>query len=247
MRAFRYDGAVILLLVLAQLTTAPEFQSGPGFQKNQSATSVDGTSHVSAEQAQTNGALRAMLEGVAGYGEGVKLLAGGQLAEGRAWFEKRGLKPGVATALYLEGMVDEAGGMLKGERGWAVGLVAEMALTSPQHVGVALEMVKREMEREPGVAAWPYYAARLDRDGDVKRRVELLERAAGLDAKGTRALLELARLETGEKAVKALEQAREREPGNAMIHYRLATAYRAAGQAEAARESMRKFRELQGK
>ncbi|MEJ7606903.1 MAG: hypothetical protein WKF37_11690 [Bryobacteraceae bacterium] len=76
-----------------------------------------------------------------------------------------------------------------------------------------------------------------------------LNRAAAMDVKGTRALIELARQHTiaarNSAAVHALREALRRDDTLAVAHYRLGQLYRAAGRKQLSQQHLQRYRELQ--
>ena len=235
---------MFLILLLAQVTAPPEFQSTGAFQSSPTAAAVDGTTHTAAEQARINNEIVRRLKALAGHDEGARLVDAKLYGAAEAAFRKRGQTAGVAVSLYLNGKTAAA---------------TELLLAAPR----SLELLPFLAEMGEGsrvapaireiAAAHPssgealYYSARFtEPKADA---VRLLEKAAALDTKDTRALLELARLHGDDrsKAIVALEEALARDPSLAAAHYRLAALYRAIGEIEKSRVHMEAFRKSGGR
>jgi tetratricopeptide (TPR) repeat protein len=231
-----------LLLLLAQVTAPPEFQSTATFQTSAGAATVDGTTHTAAEQARIDGEIVRRLKALAGHEEGARLIDAKLYGAAEAVFRKRGQVAGVAVALYLNGKTAAATeALLAAPRSLALlPFLAEMG-EGPAVAGAIREIAAAN----PSSGEALYYAARVTEPrGEA---VRLLEKAAALDGKDTRALLELARLHGDDrpKAIAALEGVLARDPAMAAAHYRLASLYRAVGDVEKSRMHMEAFRKSQ--
>lgn len=237
----------LLVPLYAQVDAPPEFQSGGKFQKD-SATAVDGTSHASPEQTAVHAALLARLRQLPGH-EGGALLLDAKLPGAAAdWFRTRGLPIGVAVSQFHRGRGEESAAiLLRLPRDLTVlPFLGEMALSAP-----AVAAIREIANANPDNAEAQYYLARglLRQPGySLSEVVRLLEKAANLDLRDTRALLELGRVHTAEgqsaAAVAALVSALARDPDLAAAHYRLASLYRARSEPEKARAHAEAFNRL---
>ena len=119
-----------------------------------------------------------------------------------------------------------------GEGPIVAGAIREIAAADPANA-----------EADPANAEALFYLARVTEP--KAEAVRLLEKAAALDTKDTRALLELARLHGDDRptAIAALEAVLARDGSIAAAHYRLASLYRAAGDIEKSRSHMEAFRQ----
>lgn len=231
---------MVLILLLAQVTAPPEFQSTATFQTSAGAATVDGTTHTAAEQARINGEIVRRLKALEGHEEGARLVDSKLYGAAEAAFRKRGQVAGVAVALYLNGKTAAATeALLAAPRSLALlPFLAEMG-EGPLVAGAIREIASTHLSSGEAL----FYLARVaPRDEAVR----LLEKAAALDLKDTRALLELARLHGDDraKAIAALEGVLARDPSMAAAHYRLASLYRAAGDVEKSRKHMAAFQGL---
>lgn len=230
-----------LLLLLAQVTAPPEFQSTATFQTGPGAATVDGTTHTAAEQARINGEIVRRLKALAGHEEGARLIESKLYGAAETVFRKRGQTAGLAVALYLTGKTAAATeALLAAPRSLALlPFLAEMA-EGPLVAGAIREIAVANPESGEAL----FYLARVTEP--KAEAVRLLEKAAALDLKDTRALMELARMHGDDrpKAIAALEAVLARDTSMAAAHYRLASLYRAAGDIEKSRAHMEAFRRL---
>ncbi len=243
----------VLSPVRAQITSAPEFKSGPVFQKDRSAATVDGTSHASAEKAQLNAEVLSRLGQLSGYAGGVRLIEGKLLPEAQKWFRDRKLPIGVAVALFFSGQEEESVrqlislGRSNPSSVDIVPILAETALVVPSLTATALQVIEKISANNPSSGESYYYRARLTQDRE-STRIELLKKSIALDPAATAPLIELSRVYTGmgdrPAAIEALEKVLTLKPGSSIAHYRLASLYRAMGQHEKASSHLAAFQKL---
>jgi tetratricopeptide (TPR) repeat protein len=238
----------------AQITSAPEFKSGPVFQKDRSAATVDGTSHASAEKAQLNAEVLSRLRQLSGYAGGVRLIEGKLLPEAQKWFRDQKLPIGVAVTLFFSGQEEEGVrqlisiGRSNPSSVEIVPFLAETALVVPSLTATALEVIEKISAKNPSSSEAYYYRARLTRNQE-SASIELLKKSIALDPAATAPLIELSRIytRTGDRpaAIEALEKVLVLKPDTSIAHYRLASLYRAMGQHEKASSHMAAFQKLQ--
>lgn len=244
-------------LALAQIGTPPEFQSNGTFQKSGAAATVDGTSHASAERTQINAGILERLRRLPGHADGVRLIENRMLAAALELFKSQQLPIGIAAAAFLNGRPEASGAQLLALAkqhpddltitpflGETVGSVPALA---PQF----LQTIQAAAAAHPQNAEVQYYLGRALLKQIPARNAEaipLLRRAADLDAKDTRALLELGReytaLEKRTEAIAVLEEALRRDNTLSAAHFRLAGLYRANKQPEKSREHLQQFQKL---
>ncbi len=245
-------------LALAQITKPPEFQSSTKVQTGAAAATVDGTSHVAVEQARIDEELVSRLRKLPGHGEGIRLIEAKLLPVATEHFLKNNQPIGAAVTKYLSGMAEASGKDLvsisrRSPKDLALlPFLGETIGTVPELAEAMLGAVRGIAQAHPESAEAQYYLARSLSKQSTQPRDEmarLLRRAADLDPKDTRALLELARQYTEQEkqreAISTLLELLQRDPNAATAHYRLAGLYRAAGQMEKSREHMRDFQRLQ--
>jgi tetratricopeptide (TPR) repeat protein len=227
------------LLLLAQVLAPPELQSEATFQK--STTAVDGTSHTGAVQTQINAEILRGLRRLEGHGEGLRLIESRLFSAAEALFRRANQPAGLAVALYLNGKAAAAEEVM---------LAAPRDLTMLPFLGEmgtsarTAEAIRVIAQANPANSEANYYLARVTTSRPEAER--LLTKAAELDVRDTRALLELSRLhgEDRPKAIAALESLLLRDPSHAPAHYRLATLYHATGETGKSREHMAAFQKL---
>ncbi len=239
---------------VAQITSAPEFKSGPVFQKDRSAATVDGTSHASAEKAQLNAEVMSRLKQLSGYKGGVRLIEAKLLPAAQKWFRDQKLPIGVAVALFFSGQEAEGVrqllsiGRANTNSVTIVPFLAETALVVPSLIAPALEVIEKISAKNPASSEAFYYRARLIQDQEATS-IELLKKSIALDRAATAPLIEVSRLytRTGDRpaAIEALEKVLALKPDTSIAHYRLASLYRAMGQHEKASSHMAAFQKLQ--
>jgi tetratricopeptide (TPR) repeat protein len=246
---------LIAMLALAQVTNPPEFEENTRFQTGTAATTVDGSSHVSAERAAVNQELVTILRKLPGHDEGVRLIEGQMPAAAQSFFETQRLKIGVAVTLFMAGKAEASAELLVKLANEKTPDPAVLAVLG-ETVGVAKPWSARMLAairklNRPESADGEYYLARALLKQDPPQTAAALthlERSAALDPRATRALLEMARQATAANqraaAIAALEEALRRDERSPAAHYRLAQLYRAAGQAERGREHLKRFEEL---
>lgn len=243
------------MLALAQVTKPPEFDENSKFQTGAVATTVDGSSHVSAERAAVNQELLTILRKLPGYAEGVRLMEGQMLGAAQALFEAKRLKLGVAVTLFMAGNTGASAELLlnqaneKTPNPEVLAILGETVGAAKPFAGRILSAI-RKLNR-PESADGEYYLARALLKQEPPQTAEALthlERSAAMDSRSTRALLETARqaaiANRRPTAIAALEEALRRDEHLAIAHYRLAMLYRAAGQAERSRQHLKRFEEL---
>ena len=244
---------LIFFLALAQINKPPEFEENGKFQTSVAASTVDGSSHVSAERAVVNQELVSILRQLPGYAEGVRLMEGQMPGAAQTFFETKRLKLGVAVTLFMAGKTDASAELLcslvPSKPVGLLPLLGETMGAAPAwsaRILVAISKLAR-----PESADGEYYLARALLKQEPAQPAEArrhLERSVLLGPQSTRALLELARIATaaGERpaAIAALEEALSRDERLSVAHYRLAQLYRAAGQAERGRTHLQRFEEL---
>lgn len=249
----------IAALAFAQLTSPPEFQSGGTFQTTPTSATIDGTSHVSAEQTRIHEELFARLRKLPGHGEGIRLIEARLLPAATGHFREHNQPLGAAVTEYLGGRVEASAkeliGLMRKNPASLVYLpfAGETIGTVPELSGAMLAGIRRIARAHPEHAEAQYYLARaLLKQAAPPPAAEisrLLRRAANLDRTDSRALLDLARLhneqQQGPEAIAALQELLKRDPNLAAAHYRLAGLYRAAGAMEKSREHLQHFQRLQ--
>lgn len=250
-----FDVTLILILALAQITKPPEFEENGKFQTGNAASSVDGSSHVSAERGVVNRELLSLLRKVPAYAEGVSLIERQLPGAAQAEFERKQLQVGVAVSLFLAGKVDASAELLC-SLAEAKRLTPELLPILGETVGASKTWAPRMLARIRGLsneasAESEYYLARAllkQEPAQTAEALSHLQKSAALDPKSTRALLESARQTTAvhqrPAAIALLEEALRRDEKLSVAHYRLAQLYRATGQAERSREHLRRFEEL---
>lgn len=241
----------------AQITAAPEFKSGPVFQKDRSASTVDGSSHASAEKSQLNAEVMSRLKLQIGYEGGIRLIEAKLLPAAQAWFRDHKLPIGAAIALFFSGQESDSVRQLisigRANPGSVTVLpfLAETALIVPSLTAPALEVIEKISSKNPSNSEAYYYRARLIQQGSGEdtKAVELLKKSIALDPAATAPLIELSRIYTkaGDRtaAIEALEKVLALKPDTSIAHYRLASLYRATGQHEKASSHMAAFQKLQ--
>ncbi len=238
-------------LLFGQIGTPPEFQEGAVFQTKPTAGALDGTSHVAADRAQLNETLLNLLRGVAGAGEGVKLIERRMLRAAEELYRRDRMALGLGATLFFLGETDASAEVLCQVRDPAVlPFLGETVGAASGWAERMLTKIKGMAEQAPDNGDAQYYWARalLQQTPErVPEAIMLLERAAKLDQKGTRAWLELGRLSSGKAAIMAFESALERDQNLAMAHYRLAGLYRAAGDFAKSGEHLRKYQQVRSK
>ncbi|GEM_PF-1510722 len=243
--------------VRAQITSAPEFKSGPVFQKDRTAATVDGTSHASAEKTLLNTEVMSRLKQLGGYEGGVRLIEAKLLPAAQAWFHDHKLPIGAAIALFFSGQESESVrqlisiGRANPNSLTALPFLAETALIVPSLTAPALEVIEKISVQNPTNSEAFYYRARLLQQisGEEAKAVDLLKKSIALDPAATAPLIELSRAytKTGDRpaAIVALEKVLALKPDTSIAHYRLASLYRASGQPEKASSHMAAFQKLQ--
>jgi len=241
------------LLLLAQITKPPEFEERSKFETSKSASTVDGSSHVSAERVAVNQELLAILRGLPEYEEGIRLIENQMPGAAETHFRAKRQRLGVAVTLFLAGKTEASSELLcQLVSNRPAGLLAVMGETvgaAPAWSGRMLIAI-RNLAR-PATSAGEYYVARalLKQDppvpGEARRH---LARSAALDPRATAALLETARQAADRaEAIVALEEALRRDERLSVAHYRMAQLYRAAGDLERSRQHLERFEALRGK
>ena len=200
------------------LATAAQFQDAATFQTSGTASSVDGTSHVSAERAETNDRLLALLRAHPAYTAAIShYLAGNAAASASAL---------LAFPANLE-LLPFLGETLTGSP-QLLQRIASIAKANPDSADAAFYYARALVAQDP-----PQLEAALPH----------LRRAADLDPTGTRALIELGRhltnLNRKPEAITALEEALVRDSSLKVAHFRLAQLYRSTGNLEKSREHLR--------
>lgn len=226
-------------LLLAQIGSPPEFQPAESFQTSPAAGSLDGTSHVAAERTQINENLVNLLRAIPEAAEGVKLIENRLLREAERQFRKSGSLEGTAVVLFLLGEVEASAEALSGsDHPRALPLLGETVGAAPAWAPRLLARIEKLAASQPAKADTEFYWARALLQQTPERTHEALshlERAAQLNGKDTRALLELGRLyasrQKNRDAIGAFERALARDSSLAMAHYRLAALYRSQGDA----------------
>ncbi len=248
------------LLSLAQIGKPPEFQESGAFRPGAATGTVDGTSHVAAERSQINNELVVRLRALPpspALREGLRLIDNRLLTAADEHFRNNGLPLAAAVTVFLLGKADASAAAL-----CALATAQPMELTllpllgetvgaAPAYSARMLAQLKRLAAAYPENGEAEYFVARAllkQESAQTAEALPHLERAAALDPKDTRALLELARQHTvaerSPQAIEALEEALRRDPSLATAHYRLVQLYRNAGQLERSREHLQQFQKL---
>ncbi len=241
-------------LLLAQIGSPPEFQPGGAFQTSPAAGSLDGTSHIAAERTQINESLVNLLRAIPEAAEGVKLIENRLLREAELWFRKRGPSEGTAVVLFLTGETEASAEILCAvDHPRALPLLGETVGAAPAWSKRILARIEKLAASQPARADSEFYWARALLQQSPERTSDALphlERAAELDRKETRALLELGRLHAGRQqnpeAVLAFERALARDASQVMAHYRLAALYRSLGDTGKSRRHLDEYQRLKG-
>ncbi len=238
-------------LIFGQIGKPPEFQDGAVFQTPKASGVLDGTSHVAADRAQINETLLRLLRRVTGAGEGVMLLERRMPRAAEELYRRDKMALGLGATLFFLGEVDASAEVFCQVDDPAVlPFLGETAGASSSWAGRILIKIKGLAERMPENGEAQFYWARAllqQAPERVPEALALLERAAKLDQKGTRAWLELGRLSSGTTAIAAFESALARDNDLAMAHYRLAGLYRTAGDLAKSGEHLRKYQQLRAK
>jgi tetratricopeptide (TPR) repeat protein len=224
-------------LLLAQITAPPEFQPPGAFHTNSAAAPLDGSSHVAAERTQINQTLVHLLRAIPQSAPGLKLIDNRLLPEAELYFRNSGPPEGLAVVLFLSGQPAASAEILcQVNRNRALPLLGEIIGAAPAWAARILAQIEKLAPSYPNQADAEFYWARALLQQSPERSAEAvphLRRAASLDPKSTRPLLELGRLfsarQQNTEAVAAFEQALSRDPSLAMAHYRLASLYRSLG------------------
>jgi tetratricopeptide (TPR) repeat protein len=238
----------------AQIGSPPEFQSAGAFQASPTASSLDGTSHIAAERTQINETLIQLLRAVPTATAGVKLIDNRLLREAELHFRKNGPPEGLAVILFLTGETDASAELLCHlDHPRALPLLGETVGAAPTWAKRILTRIETLAATLPPSADSEFYWARAllqQFPEQTAAALPHLERAATLDGKGTRALLELGRLYAGRQqnaeAIHAFERALARDPSLAMAHYRLAALYRSAGDPTNSARHLQEYQRLKG-
>ncbi len=200
------------------LATAAQFQDGAKFQTSGAAGRVDGTSHVSAERAETNERLLALLRVHPVYTAAINHYIAGDANASAADL--------LAFPANLE-VLPFLGETLTGSP-QLIDRIAAIAKAHPQSADAAFYLARALVEQDPP---------------QVEAALPHLRRSADLDQAGTRALIELGRqftnLSRKPEAIAALEEALLRDPTLKVAHFRLAQLFRATGNLEKSREHLR--------
>lgn len=238
-------------LLFGQIGQPPEFQDGSVFQTKPTAGALDGTSHVAADRAQLNETLLNLLRGVAGAGEGVKLIERRMLRAAEDLYRREGAALGLGATLFFLGETAASAEVLCEVNDLAVlPFLGETVGAASGWAGRMLTKIRSMAERLPENGDAQFYWARALLHQTPERIPEalvLLERAAKLDPKGTRSWLELGRLSSGKAAIVAFESALVRDKDLAMAHYRLAGLYRAVGNLVKSGEHLQKYQQVRSK
>jgi tetratricopeptide (TPR) repeat protein len=242
------------VLLLAQIGSPPEFQSSGTFQSSPSAGSLDGSSHVAAERTQINESLVRHLRATPEAAPGIRLIENRLLREAELHFRKHGPAEGTAVVLFLTGETGRSAEILCSiDDPRVLPLLGETVGAAPAWSARLLARIEKLATSHAAPAAAEYYWARallLQAPERTAEAIPHLERAAELDPKATRALLELGRLHAAQhrnqEAVRAFEGALFRDPSLAMAHYRLAALYRAMEDTGRAGLHLREYQRLKG-
>ena len=200
----------------AQITGAPEFKSGPVFQKDRSAATVDGTSHASAEKAQLNAEVLLRLRQLSGYAGGVRQL----ISIGRSNPSSVEIVPFLAeTALVVPSLTASALEVIEKisvkNPSSSEAYYYRARLTQDQE-SASIELLKKSVALDPAATSPLIELSRVyTRTGDRPAAIEALEKVLAL------------------------------KPDTSIAHYRLASLYRATGQHEKASSHMAAFQKLQ--
>lgn len=197
-----------------QIAQPPEFQDKGTFQTSGGARQVDGTTHVSADRAETNARLAELLRGYPAAGPAVEKYLSGDLAGSAAAL--LALPAGLQVLPFLGETVAASPSLLPRLR--------EIAKSNPNDAGAAYYLGRALAL--PGSVPYLRQAASLE----PKNARALVELGRQFANDGKRA-----------EAIAAFESALEREPDSKTAHFRLAQLYRAVGNAEKSREHLRQY------
>lgn len=133
---------------------------------------------------------------------------------------------------------------------YQIGLLYRMYENTPASDSIALQEFESELRINPNDAWSEYRLGRIYlKQQKTEDAISHLRRAVELDETIVPARIVLARaLEVRgdlDEARKQLEAAGKIEPGNATVHYRLASLYKKAGNLAASEEEMRRFQAIQ--
>ena len=245
-------------LARAQIRQTPEFQESPKFQTNPNGRAIDGTSHVSAEREQINTELVSHLRNIPSHADGLRLIDNHMLAAAQQEFRGKGLRLGLAVTQFLLGQEEASAEglcLLAESRPQDLSLAPFLGITSgsvPAYAGRMLALLRTTAAAHPSNGEAQFYLAQALLKQNPPRTAEAIPyllRSVELEAKDTRALMELGRqyTELGQlpKAIAVLEQALARDEKLATAHYRIASLYRLTGKHVKSTEHLLKFQALQ--
>ncbi len=241
-------------LLLAQIGSPPEFQPGGAFQTSPATGTLDGTSHIAAARTQSNESLVNLLRAFPEADEGVKLIENRLLRDAELRFRKSGPPEGLAVVLFMTGETEASAEILCAiDNPRALPLLGETVGAAPAWAKRILARLEKLAASQPTQADTEFYWARALLQQSPERTTDALphlERAAELDGKGARALLELGRLYAGRQqnpeAIRAFERALARDASLIMAHYRLAALYRSTGDTGKSGLHLREYQRLKG-
>ncbi|MFN7542152.1 MAG: hypothetical protein ACK5TN_05105 [Acidobacteriota bacterium] len=249
----RFAGLLALpALLLAQITAPPEFQPPAAFHSPSAAAPLDGSSHVAAERAQITQTLVQLLRAIPQAAPGLKLIDNRLLDQAETLFRESGPPEGLAVILFLTGQPDASAEILcRLPHHRVLPLLGEIIAATPAWAPRILAHIETLAPSHPNRADAEFYWARALLAQSPDRSAAALphlRRAASLEPKSTRALLELGRLPAARQqlpdAIRAFEQALARDPSLAMAHYRLSALYRSLGNAAKTRFHLSHYQRL---
>lgn len=203
------------LAVAAQIGKPPEFQETGKIQSSDAARQVDGTTHVSADRAETNARLTGLLKDYPAAGPAVEKYLAGDLA-------------GSAQALLA----------LPADLR-VLPFLGEMAATSP----TLRPRIAAIAEAYPASADAAYYLGRASDFPESIPLLRLAAGRTAASTSALLELgRQYANHDMRPEAIAAYEEVLTRDPEDKTAHFRLAQLYRAAGETEKSREHLRLYR-----